>query len=143
MPTKRDNPYGNYNFLVQLGGEAAAGFSEVELPEGRIEAIEYREGDDLGPARKLPGRVSYGDVVLRRGLTGGTELFDWWSAVRDGQADRRNVSIVLLDEARDPVATWRVRNAWPTRLAFGRLDARGNEVVIETLELAHEGFELE
>lgn len=143
MPTKRDNPYGNFNFLVQLGGEDAAGFSEVELPEGRIEAIEYREGDDRGAARKLPGRVSYGDVVLRRGLTGGTELYDWWSAVRDGQPDRRDVSIVLLDEARNPVAVWRVRNAWPTRLAFGRLDGRGNEVVIETLELAHEGFELE
>ncbi len=81
--------------------------------------------------------------MLRRGLTGGTALFDWWRAVRDGQLDRRNVSIVLLDESRDPVATWRLRDAWPTRLAFGRLDARGNDVVIETLELAHEGFELE
>lgn len=143
MPTKRDNPYGNFNFLVELGGEAAAGFSEVELPEGRIEAIEYREGADRGAARKLPGRVSYGNVVLRRGLTGGTELYDWWRAVRDGQLDRRDVSIVLLNEAREPVATWQLRDAWPTRLAFGRLDGRGNEVLIETLELAHEGFELE
>ena len=143
MPTKRDNPYLNFNFLVQLGDEAAAGFSEVELPEGRIEAVEYREGDDRGPARKLPGRVSYGDVVLRRGLAGGTDLFDWWRAVRDGQPDRRDVSIVLLDVARNQVATWRVRNAWPTRLAYSRLDGRGNDVVIETLELAHEGFELE
>jgi phage tail-like protein len=143
VPTKRDNPYLNFNFLVQLGDEAAAGFSEVELPEGRIEAVEYREGDDPGPARKLPGRVSYGHVVLRRGLAGGTDLFDWWRAVRDGQPDRRDVSIVLLDEARNQVATWRVRNAWPTRLAYSRLDGRGNDVVIETLELAHEGFELE
>ena len=143
MPTKRDNPYANFNFLVRLGGEEAAGFSEVELPEGRVEAIEYREGADRGAARKLPGRVSYGNLVLRRGLAGGTELYDWWRAVRDGQPDRRDVAIILLDEARNAVATWLVRDAWPTKLAFSRLAGRGNEVVIETLELAHEGFELE
>lgn len=143
MPTKRDNPYANFNFLVQLEDAPEAGFSEVELPEGRIEPIEYREGADRGPVRKLPGRLSFGNVVLRRGLAGGTELFAWWKAVAEGQAARRDVAIVLLDESRQPVATWRLRNAWPTRLAYGRLDARGNEIVIETLELAHEGFELE
>ena len=144
MAVLRDNPYGNYNFLVDIGVGDDAGFSEAELPEGRIEAIEYREGSDkASSARKLPGRVSYPNVVLKRGLAGGLELFDWWQAVRDGTLARRNVTITLLDEQRAPVQRWRLRNAWPVRLDASPLNALGNEVVIETLELAHEGFETE
>ena len=144
MPVRRDNPYANFNFVVELGGEEAGGFSEVDLPSGEIEVIEYREGaDKVSAARKLPGRVKYPNVVLERGLAGRLELFDWWKAVRDGSLDRRNVTITLLDEARSPVQRWMLRNAWPTKLAYSRLDARANEVAIETLELAHEGFETE
>lgn len=144
MPVRRDNPYANFNFVVELGGEEAGGFSEVDLPAGEIEVIEYREGADrVSSARKLPGRVRYPNVVLVRGLGGRLELFDWWKAVRDGSLDRRDVSITLLDEARKPVQRWVLRDAWPAKLDYSRLDARGNEVVIETLELAHEGFETE
>ena len=142
MAVQRDNPYANFNFLVDIGQGDEAGFSEADLPEGRIEVIEYREGNDkVSSARKLPGRVSYPNVVLRRGLAGGLELFDWWKAVRDGSPDRRNVAITLLDEQRTPVQRWRLRNAWPAKLDFSSLNALGNEVVIESLELAHEGFD--
>ena len=144
MPVKRDNPYANFNFVVELGGEEAGGFSEVDLPSGEIEVIEYREGaDKVSSARKLPGRVTYANVVLKRGIAGRLELFDWWKSVRDGSPDRRNVSITLLDEARNPVQRWMLRDAWPAKLDYGPLNALGNEVVIETLELAHEGFETE
>ena len=144
MPVRRDNPYANFNFVVELGGEEAGGFSEVDLPAGEIEVIEYREGADrVSAARKLPGRVSYPNVVLKRGIAGRLELFDWWKAVRDGVVDRRNVSITLLDEARNPVQRWVLRNAWPAKLGYSRLEGLGNEVAIETLELAHEGFETE
>ena len=144
MPVQRDNPYSSFNFLVEIDGVASAGFAEADLPAGRIETIEYREGaDKTSGVRKLPGRVSYEDVVLRRGLAGRTDLYDWWRAVRDGNLDRRNVAIVLLDEARSPVQRWSLRAAWPTRLAHSRLDAAKNEVAIETLELTYESFETE
>lgn len=144
MAVQRDNPYANYNFVVDLGQGEDAGFSEADLPEGRIEVIEYREGNDkVSSSRKLPGRVDYPNVVLKRGLAGGMEIFDWWKSVRDGSPDRRNVAITLLDEQRTPVQRWRLRNAWPAKLDFSPLNALGNEVVIETLELAHEGFETE
>ncbi|HWL33476.1 MAG TPA: phage tail protein [Gaiellaceae bacterium] len=144
MAVQRDNPYANYNFVVDLGQGDEAGFSEAELPSGEIEVIEYREGDEkVSSPRKLPGRVSYPNVVLKRGLAGGLELFDWWKAVRDGSPDRRTVAITLLDEQRAPVQRWRLRNAWPAKLEYSSLNALGNEVVIETLELAHEGFETE
>ena len=142
MPVQRDNPYANFNFLVEIDGVASAGFAEADLPGGRIETIEYREGGDKASgARKLPGRVSYENVVLRRGLSGRTDLYDWWRAVRDGAPDRRNAAIVLLDEARSPVQRWLLRDAWPTRYAFSRLDGLGNEIAIEILELAYESFE--
>ena len=144
MPIRRDNPYANFNFTVDIGAGDELGFSEAELPAGELAVIEYREGADrTNASRKLPGRVSYPNVVLRRGLAGRLELFDWWKAARDGQVDRRNVRITLLDEARAPVQTWRLRNAWPAKLSSSQLNARGNEVVIESLELAHEGFETE
>ena len=144
MPVRRDNPYANFNFLVELEGVEAGGFSEVDLPSGEIEVIEYREGADrVSSARKLPGRAKYANVVLKRGVAGRLELFDWWKSVRDGVLDRRNVAIVLLDEARSPVQRWVLRNAWPAKLDYSRLDGLGNEVAIETLELAHEGLEID
>jgi phage tail-like protein len=144
VPVRRDNPYANFNFVVEIDGVEAGGFSEVDLPSGEIEVIEYREGADrVSSSRKLPGRVKYANVVLKRGIAGRLELYDWWKAVRDGALQRRNVSITLLDEARNPVQRWGLRDAWPAKLDYSRLDARGNEVAIETLELAHEGFETE
>jgi phage tail-like protein len=140
---RRDDPYLNYNFLVELGGGVAAGFSEADLPAGRIEAVAYREGADrTSAARLLPGRVEYDTLVLRRGFAGDPELFQWWRAVVQGNVDRRNVSVVLLDEQRQEVARWNLRRAWPTKYEPPSLNGLGNDVAIETLELAHEGIEL-
>jgi phage tail-like protein len=142
VAVQRDNPYANYNFTVDIGQGDNIGFSEVDLPEGEIAVIEYREGDDkLSTARKLPGLVKYANVTLKRGLAGRMDLFDWWKSVRDGQVARRDVAITLLDEQRQPVQRWVLRNAWPVKLDYSPLNALGNDVVIETLVLAHEGFE--
>ena len=144
MAVQRDNPYPNFNFVVDIGGKEEIAFSEVELPAAEIEAIEYREGGDgTSAARKLPGRVRYGNAVLRRGIAGDLELWEWFKAVRDGQILRRNVTITLLDEQRNPVQRWLLRDAWPTKYHSSDLNAKGNEVSLETLELAVEGFELE
>ncbi len=146
MAVQRDNPYPNHNFEVSIVGVADdnLGFSEVELPSGEIEVIEYREGRDAATVRKLPGLVKYPNVTLKRGVNGYLELYNWWKAARDGErpAHRRH------DQA--------ARRAAPggdalepepcvARQARGRgtLNAQGNEVAIETLELAHEGFEIE
>ena len=144
MSIQRDNPYANSNFVVDVGRGELTGFCEVSLPDAGVEVIEYREGADKQSAsRKLPGRVRYGNLVLRRGVTGATDLYEWWKAIREGGIDRRNVTIVLRNEAGDAVLTWRVRNAWPVRYGSSQLRGDGNEVVVETLELTHEGVELE
>lgn len=144
MAVQRDNPYANYNFVVDIGGGAEIAFAEVELPAAEIEVIEYREGaDGRSSSRKLPGRVRYGNVVLRRGVSGRLELWEWFKAVRDGQLQRRDVTITLLDEQRQAVQRWLLRDAWPTKYDPSDLNAKGNEVLIELLELAVESIEVE
>lgn len=144
MPVARDDPYGRFNFLVEIDGIARAGFSEVEGLAGEIDVVAYREGaDKTSSFRLLPGLVRYPRVVLRRGFGGDASLFAWWQAVRDGAPDRRAVAVVLLDELRQPVARWRLRRAWPAKWEGPALSAKTSEVAIETLELVHEGIELE
>ena len=144
MPSgMRDDPFGNFNFLVEIDGVTASGFAEVVMPEGSARVIEYRTGSEPNTVRKLPGRVSYGNIILRRGITKSKELWDWWKKVVDGRTERRNLSIVLLHESRTEVMRWNVREAWPVRYHIGDLNAKGNDALIEELEIAHEGFELE
>lgn len=144
MAVQRDNPYANFNFVVIVDGVDEIGFAQVELPAAEIETIDYREGSDrASAARKLPGRVRYGNLVLRRGVSGRLELWQWFDAVRNGQLDRRNVTVTLLDEARNPVQQWRFRDAWPVKFETSDLNAKGNEVVIELLELACDSIDVD
>jgi phage tail-like protein len=143
VAVQRENPYANFNFVVEGIGEETA-FAEVELPAAEIETIEYREGADrTNASRKLPGRVRYGNVVLRRGVTGSPALWQWFLETSQGQLQRRDVVITLLDETRNPVQQWRFRDAWPTKYDPSDLDAKGNEILIETLELAVEAIEID
>ncbi len=145
MAVQRDNPYPNFNFSVDIGAAVGEiGFAEAEIPAAEIGVIEYREGADrTSAARKLPGRVSYGNVVLRRGIDGGLSLWEWFKETRDGNLSRRDVLITLLDEARNPVQQWRLRGAWPVKYDPSDLNAKGNEIAIETLELAVESIDLD
>ena len=145
MAVQRDNPYPNHNFEVSIVGvtDDNLGFSEVELPSGEIKVLEYREGRDPTTVRKLAGLVTYPNATLKRGINGYLELYNWWKSARDGNIQRADVSIKLLDEQHQEVMRWNLRRAWPVKIEAGPLNAQGNEVAIETLELAHEGFELE
>ena len=144
MPAaNRNDPYGNFNFQVEIDGITQAGFAEVVMPEGSAQVIQYREGNERNTVRKLPGLISYGNIILRWGCTQSAELYNWWKTVVDGQTSRRNLSIILLDEGRNVVKRWSVGHAWPVRYHIGDLNAKGKDVLIEELELAHEGFELD
>jgi phage tail-like protein len=142
MPGTRIDPYRNFNFTVELDGINSSSFSEVVFPASTAGVIEYREGADrVTSSRKLPGRVHYGNVVLRRGIAQNNDLWDWWNLVREGQLQRKNGSIVLLDMDGTEVRRWNFFAAWPCRYDISPLAGRGEETVIETLELAIESFE--
>ncbi len=141
--TSRNDPFKDYSFLVEIDGVADTAFSEVSGLSAEAEVIEYREGADKPTSsRKLPGRVRYGDLTLRRGVTTSRVLFDWWSTVVNGNLQRRNVAVILLDDARKEVRRWLLREAWIRKFEAGPLQAKGNEVLIESIVLTHEGLEL-
>ena len=135
----RQDPLGSFNFTVEIDGTTITGFSEVSGLDAEVEVVEYREGSDPTP-RKLAGIRKYANITLKRGITGDLTLWKWMQSILSGNADRRNISIVLLNEHRDPVARWHVVRAWPTKYQAPALNACANEVGLETLELTHEGL---
>jgi len=137
-------PLPNFHFSVEWGG-SRIGFSEVSGLNVQVEVIEYREGasPDYTPL-KMPGRVTYEDVVLKRGIvTGDGDFFAWINTLRLTKVERRDLTISLLNEEHDPVMVWKLKNAFPSRLEGPGLDAAGNAVAIETLVVTHEGLTVE
>jgi phage tail-like protein len=137
---QRDDPYKAFNFLVEIDGVALAAFSEVSGLESETEVIEYRAGGESNAVRKLPGLTKHANLVLRRGVTQDAELWNWRKTVVDGKVDRRNGSIVLLDDDRTEILRWNFFHGWISKWAGPTLNAKGNEVAIETIEIAHEGL---
>jgi phage tail-like protein len=138
----RYDPYRNFHFRVEIDGHSHAGFSDVEIGASTVDVIEYREGNEQARVRKLSGLRKYANVTLKRGFTASMDLFNWFQSVAPGDpSSRKDVTIVLLGEDGSDQARFVVRSAWPTKFAVGALHAKGNEVVIETLELVNEGIE--
>lgn len=146
MATMRDRPYGNQHFLVDLGDGSEVDFSHIVLSDISIDVIEYRSGNSPeSGVQKLPGLTHYGNVTLRRGIIGATNLYEWINQVRNGDVNaRRAVTISLLSEDRATVVfRWHLLRAWPVRYTFGDLNAKGNDVAIEELVLTCERLEIE
>jgi phage tail-like protein len=138
----RIDPYGNFNFLVEISGTTLAGFAECTGLSSEVGVIEYREGGDIR-VRKLPGLGRFGDITLKRGITNTDELQKWHRNILNGVPDRRNLSIVLLDNQRQPVVRWSVSDAFPRKWEGPDLIAKGNDVAIETLILCCESIDRE
>lgn len=139
----RHGPYRNFRFLLEIDGIAEAGFSEVSVPEASASVVEYREGNEAPTTRKLGGLISYGNITLSRGITESTALYDWWKLIEQGRLDdaRRSATVVVLDEEGQEGVRYNFREVWIRQYDAPDLDATGDGVAIETLELVHEGME--
>jgi phage tail-like protein len=142
MATKYPLPV--FHFQVEWGG-TNIGFSEVSGLNVETQVIEYRDGLSFDNSTiKMPGMQKYGNITLKRGMTkSDNEFFQWWNDFKLNKIERRDLIISLLNENHEPVVTWKVRNAFPVKVDGGSLKATGNEVAIESLELAHEGISVE
>jgi phage tail-like protein len=139
----RVDPLTQFNFIIEIEGVAAGGFSECSGLTSDTNIIEYREGNDkLGTVHKQAGLIKYSNIVLKQGSTLNRSLWDWRKKVVDGKTERKGGSIVLLDEARQPALRWNFREGWPSKLEGPALNAKTSEVAVETLEIAHEGLEM-
>jgi phage tail-like protein len=141
------NPYSAFNFIVEINGEQIAAFQEVSGLDSENTPIEYREGADaMNTVRKLPGIERYQNVTFKRGITGSPALWNWRKEVRDGGTafpPVRDVTIQLQNEKHESVYKWKLVNAWCSKLSGPALNAKGNEIAIETIEIAYDRLDIE
>lgn len=139
MPTgTRVDPYKGYNFLVEIDNITQAGFQEVGGLDAATDSVDYREGNDPNHARKLPCLNKFSIITLKRGITDSDELWKWYQGVMDGKAERRNGSIVLLDDRGAEKLRWNFTNAWPSKWTGPSFNSTGNSVAVESLDITHE-----
>ncbi len=138
-------PLPAFHFRVGWGdSNNTVAFSEATGLTMQSEPIEYRDGADLSlTVRKIPGLRKFGNVTLKRGIVPKESgFFDWWKTVLTSDFKRRDVTISLLNENHDIVMTWEIHAAWPVKVEGPALNAKGAEIAVETLELAHEGMKV-
>jgi phage tail-like protein len=143
MPSRRTelDYVGAYNFMVEISGVNAGYFKGVDGINSEIEVIEYQDGDDLF-LRKRPGRAKFGDVTLKKGYIVTDDLQNWWRACRDGQYDRRDISIVLNDNAGNEIRRWNLYGCWPKQWKINSLDGKGNDPVTEEITFVVEDLQI-
>ncbi|MBN1209707.1 MAG: phage tail protein [Myxococcaceae bacterium] len=133
-----------FHFQVQWGG-ANLGFSEVSGLNIEHQVIEYRDGmmQEYSPL-KQPGIPKFSNITLKRGVVkGDNEFFAWLNTTKLNQVERRDLIISLLNEEHVPVMTWKAKNAFPVKVEGPALKATGNEIAIESMEVAHEGLTIQ
>ena len=140
----RNDPYRGFNFQLEIDGIPRGSFSECSGLTAEGDAVDYREGTDLQPnVRKLVALRKYTNIVLKRGYTQDKSLWAWYTNIHNGLPDRRNVTVILMNEQRAPVLRWHAENAWINKIEGPSLKASGNEIAIESIELIHEGLTIE
>lgn len=149
---KGDYPIPKFHFRVEWGNDLQMNFTEVSGLDFETEVIEYRHGNSkIYNKTKQPGLTKYSNVTLKRGtFEGDFDFYDEWKKTfafqegnQTGSEFRRTVTIMLLNESHEPMITWKLENAWPSKIQSTDLKADANEVAIETMELVHEGLTIQ
>ena len=136
------DPYRAFNFKLEIRGVVEGHFTECTGLGIRVHPIRYREGGSGQVVRAIPGQVEYAEVGLRYGLTKSRELWDWFVKSIQGNVERRNLSIIMLEpNGVDEALRWNLFSAWPSEWRGASLDALGREAAIEELKLAFDTLE--
>jgi phage tail-like protein len=140
MAAKMD-PLVGFHFALDLGGTIAGYFTECSGIGSEHEVIEHKvveNGKEV--VMKIPGRLKWENIVLKRGITDRMDIWDWRKKVEDGKVEdaRKNGSIQMLDQELKPVAEWRFERAWPCKVTGPQPKADSNEIGIEELTITHE-----
>lgn len=143
-------PMPKFHFEVKWDGGAGAdasmvaAFQEVSGLDTEAQPIEYRAGNSkVFSTIKMPGLVKTSNVTLKKGIfKSDNKFYDWFSKIQMNTIARTAVTINLLDQDSGVAMSWKLKNAWPTKVTGTDLKSDGNEVAVETIELAHEGLEI-
>jgi phage tail-like protein len=141
---ERVDPYRGFNFRVEIDNAQVAGFREASGLSFTTDSVDYREGTDVPlHVRKLTGLRKYANISLKRGITQDKALWDWYKNVVNGVEDRRGGAIILQDEQHQPVLRWNFENGWISKWEGPAVNATGNDVALETIEITVESVELQ
>jgi len=134
-------PMPKFRFEVDLGTELkGVAFQEVSGMDVENQIIEYRKSNSpLFSTEKMPGITKYGNITMKRGIFVNDNTFwNWHAEITMNTIKRRTVLIKLLDENGKVTMLWTLNNAWPTKITSTDLKSDGNEVAVDTIEIAHE-----
>lgn len=127
--------------VIGLSGENDTRFTDVAGLSVEVGTEELAEGGENRFIQKYPGRVKYPELVLKRGLLVKSQVFTWIRDCLDrDQLKPKNVDVKLLNAEHEPLITWHLVNAYPTKWAVSDLNSTGNTVVVETLQLYYQFF---
>ncbi len=140
---KQDNvwPLPKFYFQVKIGDKEVP-FQEVSGLDIEAQIIEYRHGNSKEFSTiKMPGIKKTGNVTLKKGIfVKDNGFWDWFNKIKMNTIERQTIVINLLDEAGKPTMIWTLTNAWPTKITGTDMKSDGNEIAVETIEVAHEGL---
>ncbi len=144
MADDRRDPFRTFNFRLEIDDIPVAAFSDVGGLQSDGDVADYRTGMDIPlTLRRIPGLRKFGPITLKRGMVSDTTLWDWYRNIVNGKQDRRNGTVVLMDEQRNDVLRWHFESGWPNKMSASDLKASGNEVAVESIELIVEDIVFE
>lgn len=137
-------PLPKFYFQVKWDDTELA-FQEVSGLDIESEAIEYRSGNSpVFSKLKMPGMIKASNITMKKGVfVKDNAIWDWFAEIKMNTIKRKALTISLLDEGGNPTMVWKVQNAFPVKVAGTDLKSEGNEVAVESIEIAHEGFVIE
>jgi phage tail-like protein len=137
----KPEPLPSSNFIVEIDGLASASYISVEGLHGEIEVVEYRDGIDPNRVRLLPGNARYGPIILRRGLTENTELWEWYESTLESPIETKSMSIVFMDHGHEEKARYNAHECWPSEYYIEPLESNPSNVAIEVIVIQTELIE--
>ena len=138
------DPLAVFHYGVEVQGEVTGYFTECSGIGSENELIEHKVVDDKGreSIHKIPGRLKWQDITLKRGITNNMDIWDWRELIVNGEVEdaRRNGSVIMYNQKLEEVARWNFENAWPLKVSGPSMKSDSNEFGIEELVITHEGL---
>ncbi len=138
-----DAEYLGSQFGLEIDGVELARFTAVSGLGYESEIVSFQDtlADGKVITRKRPGRISFPDIVLKRGLSSDNSLVEWYQTVVDGQVERKSGSVVIYDQTSTEIGRWNFENGWIAKWSASDLDAGSDDIMIEEVTIAHEYME--
>jgi phage tail-like protein len=143
--TDREDPLVGFHFGVEIQGVVTGFFTECGGLGSEHEVIEHKIVTETGQevVMKIPGRLKWENITLKRGITSNTDIWEWRKTVEDGDVEgaRRDGSVIMYDQSLSEVARWNFEGAWPLKVSGPAVKSDSNEIGVEELTIAHEYIE--